>query len=104
MSGPAGSIRSGTQEISTSRCFALFKRPAMKNNCGELDGLRMRWHSGVMTESAKKLLDEFDALPQTDRQQVLVEILRRAALMEHDLPDEADLVALADQVFLDLDR
>lgn len=35
-----------------------------------------------MTQAAKKLLDEFDALPAQDRAELLAELLRRAAHAE----------------------
>ena len=57
-----------------------------------------------MTQTAKKFVGEFDALPETEREQVLAELLRRAAAGPHDLPNENDLTAVADQVFQELDR
>jgi hypothetical protein len=57
-----------------------------------------------MTQAAKKLLEQFDALQEGDRAEVLAELLRRVALAPHDLPDADDLVSAADQIFLDLDR
>ena len=57
-----------------------------------------------MSLTAEKLIDEFEALPQADRQKVLAEMLRRAALEPHDLPSEGDLVAAADHLFQELDR
>lgn len=57
-----------------------------------------------MTETIKKLLDTFDSLPEPDRQEVAREILRRTALGEHGSPEDAELLALADEVFLELDR
>jgi hypothetical protein len=57
-----------------------------------------------MTRSAKKVVGEFDALPEADREQVLAELLRRAAGGPHDLPNDKDLVAAADEVFQELDR
>jgi len=57
-----------------------------------------------MTEAARKLLDTLDSLPDADRREVVREILRRAALEEHESPSDDDLVAAADEVFLDLDR
>jgi hypothetical protein len=57
-----------------------------------------------MTQAAKKLLEEFDALQEADRAQVLAELLRRVALAPHDLPDSDDLVSAVDQIFLELDR
>lgn len=57
-----------------------------------------------MTEAARKLLDTFDALQEADRQEVLREILRRAALAHHGAPSDTELIAAADGMFLDLDR
>ena len=57
-----------------------------------------------MTQAAKKLLEEFDALQDRDRAEVLTELLRRVALAPHDLPDPADLTAAADRLFVELDR
>ena len=69
-----------------------------------LDGEPGRWDSDLMTQAAKKLLEEFDALQEGDRAEVLAELLRRLALAPHDLPDPDDLVAAADQIFFELDR
>ncbi len=57
-----------------------------------------------MTQAAKKLLDEFEALPETDRAEVLAALLRRTALAPHDLPTDEDLVITADRLFTELDR
>jgi hypothetical protein len=57
-----------------------------------------------MTESARKLLNTFDTLQEADRQEVLREILRRAALAPHQAPSDTELIAAADEAFLDLDR
>ena len=57
-----------------------------------------------MTETAKKLLDTFDALPEPERQEIAREILRRTALAEHGALEDAELIALADEVFHGLDR
>ncbi len=57
-----------------------------------------------MTQTAKKFVGEFDALPEADREQVLAELLRRAAAAPHDLPNEKDMIAVADQVSQELDR
>jgi hypothetical protein len=57
-----------------------------------------------MTQAAKRLLEEFDALQEGDRAEVLAELLRRVALAPHDLPDPDDLASAADQIFLELDR
>lgn len=57
-----------------------------------------------MTETAKKLLDTFDALPEPERQEVAREILRRTALAEHGPLEDAELVGLAHEVFRELDH
>jgi hypothetical protein len=57
-----------------------------------------------MTRAAKKLLEEFDSLSDADRAEVAAEILRRLAFSPHGLPDDGDLTAAADHVFLQLDR
>jgi hypothetical protein len=57
-----------------------------------------------MTQAAKKLLDEFEALPDQERAEVLAELLRRAALAPHELPADDDLTAAADRLFVELDR
>jgi hypothetical protein len=57
-----------------------------------------------MSEAAKTLLDQFDSLPVSEREQVLLQLLRREAFSDRDLPDDAALTAAADEVFLGLDR
>jgi hypothetical protein len=57
-----------------------------------------------MTQAAQKLLEQFDALQEGDRAEVLAELLRRVAVSPHDLPEPDDLVAAADQIFVELDR
>lgn len=57
-----------------------------------------------MTQAAKKLLEEFEALQEADRAEVLAELLRRVALAPHDLPGPDDLTAAADRLFSELDR
>lgn len=57
-----------------------------------------------MTRGAKKLLDEFEVLPDKEQAEVLAELLRRAAVAPHDLPTDEDLLAAADRLFVELDR
>jgi hypothetical protein len=57
-----------------------------------------------MTEAARKLLETFDALPAPQQQELAQEILQRTALAEHGPLEDADLVALADEVFHELDH
>ncbi|HJT75712.1 MAG TPA: hypothetical protein VJ739_00770 [Gemmataceae bacterium] len=55
-----------------------------------------------MTAPVRQLLDSFDALPDADKHQAAVEILRRYAAAVGDLP-EAALVEAADELFRALD-
>jgi hypothetical protein len=56
-----------------------------------------------MTNTIQQLLDSFDALPDSDKHQVAVEILRRVAVsIDGDLPEDA-LVGAADELFCTLD-
>lgn len=52
-----------------------------------------------MTDAAKKVLDDFQSLSDQERSQVVVELVRRVPIFSHDLPDDSDLTAAADQVF-----
>jgi hypothetical protein len=57
-----------------------------------------------MGNAARKLLDTFDALPPGERQEVVLEILRRTADADHGFPEDHDLLGAADAVFLAYDR
>jgi hypothetical protein len=57
-----------------------------------------------MTATVQQLLDSFDALPDAEKHQALVEILRRfPGAAEDDLPESA-LVGTADELFRTLDE
>jgi hypothetical protein len=56
-----------------------------------------------MTPAVQQILNAFDSLPDADKYQVAVEILRRVSVFgEGDLPDSA-LVEVADELFRALD-
>ena len=57
-----------------------------------------------MTHATQRLLEEFDALPERDRSELVAELARRVALSPHDTPQDEDLVAAADRLFVELDR
>lgn len=57
-----------------------------------------------MTQATQKLLHEFDTLPDEDREEFVAELPRRTAFASHDLPQDDDLVASADRLFVELDR
>jgi hypothetical protein len=55
-----------------------------------------------MTLAAQRILETFETLPETDKQTVAAEILRRT--LDDSIPEDQELVLAADQVFLQLDR
>jgi hypothetical protein len=57
-----------------------------------------------MTPVVEKLVAEVEALPEAQRHEVIAALLRRAQTEPHDLPEDADLVAVADALFQELDR
>jgi hypothetical protein len=57
-----------------------------------------------MTRAAQKVLDTFETLPEKDKKEIAVEILRRTSAESYGDLDDAALVLAADQVFLELDR
>jgi len=57
-----------------------------------------------MTHKAKGVIDAFDSLSAEEREEVLAELLCRTAQSDHKTPSDEELVAAADQVFLELDR
>src|SRR2546428_622054 len=70
----------------------------------KLDAKNTKWDSDFVTQATQKLLDEFEALPDRDRSELVAELARRVALAPHDLPQDDDLVAAADRLFTELDR
>jgi hypothetical protein len=71
---------------------------------GGLDPSQTTWDAGFMTDATKKLIEEIEALPDQERSELVAELARRVALAPHDLPTDADLVASADRLFVELDR
>jgi hypothetical protein len=57
-----------------------------------------------VTQATQKLLEEFEALPERERSELVAELIRRVALAPHDLPEHDDLTAAADRLFSELDR
>jgi hypothetical protein len=57
-----------------------------------------------VTHATKKLLEEFEALPDQERSELVAELARRIAQAPHDGPSDEDLLAAADRLFLDLDK
>ena len=57
-----------------------------------------------MSNSAHNLLTSFDALPEVDQHEVLVELLRRMAESKFQSPSDDELLLVADMVFQEFDR
>lgn len=56
-----------------------------------------------MTQSVRHLIESFEALTAAEKQEAAVEVLRRTLrTAPRDIPDET-LVAVADELFRDLD-
>jgi hypothetical protein len=57
-----------------------------------------------MGDAARHLLKSFEALSETERCEVLEELLRRSVDLPYSFPSDEELVRAADQVFQGLDR
>lgn len=57
-----------------------------------------------MGDAARHLLESFEALSETERREVLEELLRRAAELPYSFPTDQELLVAADQVLQEFDR
>ena len=57
-----------------------------------------------MSRGAEAIIAALDEAPDTQREEVVTELLRRVALSEHAAPSDEELTAAADQVFQAFDR
>jgi hypothetical protein len=78
--------------------FAPYRRPQ------PLDSPSLGCEPFGMSSGAKSVLDAFEQLPPAERDEVVVELLRRTAASRHESPSDNDLLRAADDVFLELDR
>ena len=62
------------------------------------------WDPQSVTQATKKLLEEFEALPDQERSELVAELTRRIGLSPHEAPSDDDLVTSADRLFVELDR
>jgi hypothetical protein len=69
-----------------------------------LDRAATTWDADSVTQATRKMLEEFEALPDQERSELVAELARRVALLPHDAPTDDDLVAAADRLFVQLDR
>ena len=56
-----------------------------------------------MTVQAQEILHSFDLLPDGDKREMVAEILRRGLTMDVSPLSDSDLVAAAEEIFLQLD-
>ncbi|MGH9410704.1 MAG: hypothetical protein ACRD1V_14770 [Vicinamibacterales bacterium] len=57
-----------------------------------------------MTRATAQILEQFDALPESERSELVAELAGRVALAPHDAPADEDLIAAADTLLAELDR
>ncbi len=57
-----------------------------------------------MSDAAKKIIEAFEGLSQSERQVVILELLRRAPLVDMGFPRDEEVVAAADDIFRSLDE
>jgi len=57
-----------------------------------------------MTPTVQQILDTFDQMPETERQELAAEILRRALSVDYGSLSDEELILNAEQVFLELDQ
>jgi hypothetical protein len=72
-----------------------------------LDFVRTLPHRGIvlaMTNAAQQLINSFEALPEDEKHQVLLQLLRRLMDTPYSAPSDEDLLHAADLVFQDYDR
>ena len=69
-----------------------------------IDREKARWQNQFMSDAARRIIEAFDALSSSERQEVILELLRRASLVDLGFPPDAELVSAADAVFRTLDE
>ena len=57
-----------------------------------------------MTAAASHIIEDFEALPEPDKREVLAKLLRIASNMDYGPISEAEMLASADQIFVAYDR
>lgn len=57
-----------------------------------------------MSRSSEAVIAAFNKLPPAEREEVVAELVRRVALVDHEGLSDEGLVAAADDVFRGLDR
>lgn len=58
----------------------------------------------VVTAQAKHIIDEFQALPDPAKREVLTELIRTSRFIDFPAVSEDELLSAADEIFLEYDR
>ena len=57
-----------------------------------------------MTAQAKHIIEDFEALPDQEKREVLAELIRMARHIDDPVVSDDELLSAADEVFLEYDR
>ena len=57
-----------------------------------------------MTAQGKHIIDEFEALPDQTKREVLAELIRSSRFIEYSAVSEDELLSAANDIFLDYDQ
>lgn len=85
-------------------CGKELRELTIPDSARVLDLSLSSWDAGGVTPSARRMIEEFDALSEQERSEVQVELARRVALSPDDLPRDEDFLAAAEQLFVELDQ
>jgi hypothetical protein len=58
----------------------------------------------LVTAQGKHIIEEFEALPDSAKREVLAELIRTSRFLEYPQVSENELLSAADQLFLEYDR
>jgi hypothetical protein len=57
-----------------------------------------------VTAQGKHIIEEFEALPDAAKREVLAELIRTSRFLEYPQVSDDELLSAADELFLDYDR
>jgi hypothetical protein len=57
-----------------------------------------------MTAQGKQIIEEFEALPDSAKREVLAELIRTSRFIAYPEVSEDELLSAADEIFLEYDR
>ena len=57
-----------------------------------------------VTAEAKHIIEDFESLPDQEKREVLAELIRISRQMDYPALSDDDLIAAADEVFLEYER